>query len=285
MYVGMWTSILVELSPADAVRQIHDIGFPAVELSTEHIIVLEESASPEAACEELRALVDDLGMLMPQVHVMIHANLASADADERAAHLATVMRHVELAALMGSKTGGIHPGGSGPATVAEFEAEKVRRVETFKPLVEFAAERDFSMAIENMCDSPRASRGARGMRGYGCLISELREIVEDIGMPNVGICYDTGHGNLQGLTMAEAIRDAGDLLIATHITDNDGSGDQHRTPFYGNIDWREGMAALGEIGYDGIFNLEIPGERGLPTAQLDYHMEYALSICNWLLGT
>ena len=85
--------------------------------------------------------------------------------------------------------------------------------------------------------------------------------------------------------MAEAIRDAGDLLIATHITDNDGSGAQHRTPFYGTIDWREGMAALGEIGYDGIFNLEIPGERGLPTAQLDYRMEYALSICNWLLGT
>ncbi len=52
----------------------------------------------------------------------------------------------------------------------------------------------------------RAARGYRGQRGYGCLISELHEIIDDIGMPNVGICYDTGHGNLQGLVMAEAVR-------------------------------------------------------------------------------
>ncbi len=284
MYAGIWTSILVELSPADAVRQIAAVGFPAVELSTEHIIDMEESENPEAECEALRSVVDDLGLRMPQVHTMLQANLASADDEVRERDLATVSRHVELAGLMGIETAVIHPGGSGPMTMDEFEADRVRRMVTYRRFADHAAEHGVSLAIENMCDSPRASRGARGMRGYGTLISELHEIIDDIDRQNVGICYDTGHGNLQGLSMAEAIRACGDRLIATHITDNDGSGDQHRTPFYGNIDWHEGMAALAEIGYEGIFNLEIPGERGLPTEQLDFRMEYALQISNWLLG-
>lgn len=284
MYPGMWTSILVELSPADAVRAIADVGWPGVELSTEHIVRIEQSDRPEAECEILRGLVDERGLLMPQVHLMIDANLAQADDAQRDAHLRTCMRQVELSASMGIEVGVIHPGWSGPSNREQFEAERRRRTESFRRLAEHAAAHDFSIAIENMCDGPRALRGYRGQRGYGCLISELHEIIDDIGMPNVGICYDTGHGNLQGLVMAEAVRECGQRLIATHITDNDGSGDQHRTPFYGKVDWHEGVAAMREIGYDGIFNLEIPGERGLPVEQTAYRLEYALSITNWLLG-
>lgn len=285
MYPGMWTSIYVELSPADAIRAIADVGWPAVELSTEHIVMLQQAANPEAECEALRGLVEELGVLMPQVHLMIEANLAHPDDELRAAHLTTCMRHVELSAAMGIKVGVIHPGSAGPTDREQFEAERARRVDSFRRLAEHAAAHDFSIAIENMVDGPRAARGYRGQRGYGCLISELHEIIDDIGMPNVGICYDTGHGNLQGLVMAQAVRECGSRLIATHITDNDGSGDQHRTPFYGKVDWLEGVAALREIGYDGIFNLEIPGERGLPTAQTAYRLQYALAITNWLLGT
>lgn len=284
MYPGMWTSILVELSPADAVRAIAEVGWPGIELSTEHIVMLEKSERPEAECEALRGLVDELGLLMPQVHLMIEANLAQTDDTERERHLTTCMRHVELSASMGIKVGVIHPGGSGAQTREQFEAERSRRTENFRRLAEHAATHDFSLAIENMCDGARAARGYRGQRGYGCLISELHAIIDDIGMPNVGICYDTGHGNLQGLVMAEAIRDCGQRLIATHITDNDGSGDQHRTPFYGKVDWHEGIAAMREIGYDGIFNLEVPGERGLPVEQTAYRLKYALRITEWLLG-
>jgi len=284
MYPGMWTSILVELSPTDAIGRIADIGWPGIELSTEHICAIADSASPERECEAVRALVEKRGLHMPQVHVMIGANVASADEARREADTATVMRHVELSALMGITTGVIHPGGDNPMTLEEFQAEKIRRVEGFKRLAEHAAGHGVSLAIENMSDAGRASRGARGMRRYGSLISELHELIDDIAMPNVGICYDTGHGNLQGLTMADAVRQCGERLIATHITDNDGSGDQHRTPFYGNVDWHEGIAAMREICYDGMFNLEVPGERGLPTKQLDYRLEYALQITNWLLG-
>ena len=60
-----------------------------------------------------------------------------------------------------------------------------------------------------------------------------------------------------GIKRAFPRRVAGDArrLIATHMNDNNGSADQHVCPGYGTVDWLPGMVALGEIGWDGIFNI------------------------------
>jgi hypothetical protein len=108
----------------------------------------------------------------------------------------------------------------------------------------------------------------------------------EVGSPALGICLDTGHAILESWDNAEAVRVAGDLLIALHIADNDGSGDQHRTPYsYGSqVDWPSVVAALRALGYDGVLNLEIPGERGRPLAVLDAAMRYALDVSRLLLA-
>ena len=71
------------------------------------------------------------------------------------------------------------------------------------------------------------------------------------------------------------IREAGPLLQALHLHDNDGSGDQHLMPYgAGKIDWKDVFSALKEVGYRGLYNWEIPGERRGPVevrlAKLDY---------------
>ena len=105
-----------------------------------------------------------------------------------------------------------------------------------------------------------------------------------------------------GLDVAEAVLECGDLLWATHISDNDGSGDQHRIPYnaayWGNpIDWVKVMKALKIIHYDNAFNLELLGE-GISMVQKgdvwvpgncapmyirDKKLEYTKDIVLWLL--
>jgi len=175
-----------------------------------------------------------------------------------------------VCADLGIEVGVIHPGG-----VASEELYSLR-IEQFKSLAELAEKAGVSIAIENMMDS-------QNHRNFGSQIAELHELIDAVGSDMLGICFDTSHANVQKLDFAEAIKECGERLIATHISDNDGSGDQHKTPGYARINWLAVVQALRDIEYQGIFNLEIPGERGCPSGLLDLKVKHAYEITTWLL--
>lgn len=52
----------------------------------------------------------------------------------------------------------------------------------------------------------------------------------------VGLCYDSGHGNMNSGSLASLAALKGRLL-AVHLHDNDGHSDQHLPPFGGTVDW------------------------------------------------
>lgn len=283
MKLAIWTAILVELEPADAVMRLAAQGWDAVELSTEHIVAIEQAGDPQAAADEVREALAGADCEMPQVHLMISANVASADEQRRASDIATVRRQLELSARMGIRHGVIHPGGDRPATFADELAERDRRVESFRELADHAARFDFALAVENLTDRAHGDRSAVGRRRFGATIEELHDLIDAIDRPNVGICLDVGHAHVQGYEMSEAVRQCGERLIGTHIQDNDGTGDQHLAPTRGTIDWTAGIAALRQSGYEGLFNLEIPGERGLPPELTLKRLEGVLETARWLL--
>jgi sugar phosphate isomerase/epimerase len=87
-----------------------------------------------------------------------------------------------------------------------------------------------------------------------------------------------------GLDLPAAIGEFGPLLVATHISDNDGSGDQHRTPGNGQIDWPAVVEALRDVGYVGLFDLEIPGERHALLPLRAQQSRLACEVADWLVG-
>ncbi len=74
-------------------------------------------------------------------------------------------------------------------------------------------------------------------------------------------CMDTGHTNKASRfgnpKVGDAIRMLGKRITALHLNDNDTLVDQHKIPMTGTIDWQDTMAALREIGYAGIYNMEL----------------------------
>jgi len=75
------------------------------------------------------------------------------------------------------------------------------------------------------------------------------------------VCVDTGHSNkamrYSNPTPADVIRMLGKNITVLHLNDNDTFTDQHKIPMSGTIDWKDVFDALDEVGYNGIYNMEI----------------------------
>lgn len=104
----------------------------------------------------------------------------------------------------------------------------------------------------------------------------LSEVVEAVGSPHVGICFDFGHGYLssqeEGFSYRESVQAVLPHLVHVHIHDNLGVpvkeslkpidalvlgvGDLHLPPGWGKVPYRE---VLGEVlsSYRGVLMLEI----------------------------
>lgn len=127
-----------------------------------------------------------------------------------------------------------------------YETMMRENVEYFRRHAEYAAKFGTGLALENV---PAPAGG---------LVSaeQLCDLVDRIDMPNVGICWDTGHANLGKQDQPAAIRTMAGKLHALHIADNKGEKDDHTIPYLGMIDWTPIVEALKETGYDGDFTYE-----------------------------
>ncbi|MFP4248394.1 MAG: sugar phosphate isomerase/epimerase family protein [Armatimonadota bacterium] len=283
MYIGATTHIILDDVPLpEVLRRMADVGFKGGELSLIHLRQFIDADSPEATAEQTRELADELGLLLPQSHLTM-ADIACPDSARRRAELAAIEREIELSALAGVQIGILHPGGGFPATLAEYhEVERVR-IDSFTRACEIAAEHGMTIAIENTYDAHADETSAIGRRRFGAIIPDLHAVIDAVNADNFGICLDTGHTNLFGLPLGEAFRQCGDRLIATHVHDNDGQIDQHIEPTRGTIDWEDGVAGLREIGWDGIFNLEIAPLRGQPIEAQMLRIRQVVETTRWLL--
>lgn len=69
--------------------------------------------------------------------------------------------------------------------------------------------------------------------------------------PEIGVCLDTFHLNIEESDPYQAIRDAGDKLVDLHVADNN-----RMACGMGSWDWQRIVDILREIGYDGALTVE-----------------------------
>src|SRR6266581_8972620 len=84
-------------------------------------------------------------------------------------------------------------------------------------------------------------------------IERIEEFKSVAGISSIGICYDTGHGHLQGISSGfEHARTA-------HVHDNHGEKDEHLWPFEGTLDWPRLIEKLVLASYEGPLVFEVRG--------------------------
>lgn len=176
--------------------------------------------------------------------------------------LDAMIKSIKGSAIVGAKYVAMHPVMPTMWQPSPHHDEDViANTEYFRKLVPYAREYGVKIALENM-------PGSHVPCGT---IKELVDCIDAIDSEYLVACLDTGHCNysgqrfVSGENIGDAIRMLGDRIACLHIHDNDGRDDQHLMPYNGIIDWNDFIAALREIKYQGVINLEchapnVPGE-------------------------
>lgn len=270
---SVWSAYFMEMSPEDMIDEFLRAGFTATEFSDEHGAMMVARGNVEKEGRKLKELAADRGFSFPQGHLLLRADICAPDAE------ATLKPWLDLFMAMGIRAGVLHAaGGADLADEERFE----RRVRTLSALARHVRGSDFTICLENLM-------GTR----YPKTAEELNALIDAVGDDrNLGICLDTGHLNVkeqsEKQSQADFIRKAGARLKALHIADNDTSGDQHMMPYgvpfaKGAVDWPPVMRALREVGYDRLFNMEVPGERDCPLPVRRHKLAYSRRLCEYLL--
>ncbi len=259
MQPGMWTSYLYESSPEDMVVRFSEKGWLHLELSDEHGSELLGRGAPDSVGLKYRAFAEDHGVCFPQGHLWLKFDITAKGAS---ASLDDLKPWLDLFNALGIRAGVLHPGGKalqdrGIAPEAIHDA----RTEALGAITDYLRNSGLVICLENMARMEDAR--------------PLLDLIGDVSVPNLGICLDTGHLNLAGGNPGHFVSQSGDLLKALHVADNEGETDQHLMPFgRGTVEWEGFVPELKRIGYQGLYNFEIPGENRCPLpvrlAKLDY---------------
>ncbi len=81
-------------------------------------------------------------------------------------------------------------------------------------------------------------------------------LAADVDLPNVGVCLDTYHMNMEESDPLEAIRQAGPMLFDFHVADSN-----RLPPGQGLVDWPAILDTLDEIEYAGHLTAEVEPPR------------------------
>lgn len=267
---SIWSSFDIDLSPEDMVLAMEDRGLTVCELSDEHAAeLLKRPGDPYDTGKTFRDFAASHGLSFPQGHLWLRVRLCDSNTDS----VGILKNWLKLFAGIGIKNAVLHcdaksfPEGTPINEIYEANAQKLR------PLAKTAEELGIRICLENLSTTFQSAKS-------------LLEVINRVNSPALGICLDTGHLNISGVSsQKEFILNAGDRLHALHIADNEGQADQHMMPFgRGTVDFADVMAGLKEIGYSDLFNYEIPGERNLPPPLRKAKAAYLQEVTDYLFS-
>ena len=264
--LSIW-SYYYRIQPEAAVKEFLAHGIDAMELSDEHGAMLLERGEPVQIGREFRAFLAGAGMNCDQGHLWLACKFCTEGALEQ------LFRWVDLYEAVGVKNAVLH---CDPMRGSELSMDEklAANLEKLLQLQDYLKEKGYGIRI---C-----------LENLGAIVNNIDDLlglVNRLEEAHFGICLDTGHLNMHGGDQVDFIRRAGSRLHALHIADNEGKEDQHMMPFgKGHVNFAAVVDALREVDYDGLFNLEIPGESRAPLPVLGYKLEYIRKCYEYLMG-
>ncbi len=239
MNLSMTTDYVTSVGdPVPYLRRIAAADFSHVhwchEWNTDHLY-------GSAEIESLRRELSSLGLRLLDLHGSggLDCNWGARQEDARRRGVELVENRMEMTAHLGSQTMVLHLPDRPPGVRAETEYWDT----LFRSLDEMEAlsrRLEVRIAIENM---------------PGDTFADIKRLFARYGPSFLGLCYDSGHGNIGGDGLGHLERHK-DRLIAVHLHDNDGTLDEHNFPFTGTVDWGRLARILRESSYRGCISLE-----------------------------
>jgi sugar phosphate isomerase/epimerase len=195
-----------------------------------------------AEIDRIARWLDEFGLTLIDLHGSAGREKSwGAERDyERLAGIDLVANRLEMTGRLGGDAVVMHLPKEPDETAAKRAYwDRTRR--TLDALAPSAARCGVRIALENVAPSNHSTLG---------------RVLELYPQDYIGICYDSGHGNMagDGIDWLEA---HAERLVAMHLHDNDGVADQHRLPGMGTVDWPRLMRIIARSAYAKPLNMEV----------------------------
>lgn len=263
--VGYFTGKHHAMNLEDALALIAKIGFDAVDYTGN---LLSPDAIKNAPAE--RELIEKHGLFVEQTHAPF--NRYNKYKEEFSLALENAYERTKI---LGAKYLVVH-GDEYPFDKYEFSYERALayNYEIYAPYVERAEKDGIALAFETVFPdlAPEKVR-------FCSRAEDLLSLIEKFNSPAAVCCWDFGHANIAfGAEQADKIRLLGKYIKCTHVHDNRLGKDIHHALFTGDSDLRSIRNAFREIGYSGIFSLELGGAQKMNVVPeiLECYTKYAL---------
>lgn len=245
---------------------IREAGFEVVSVGAS---LRHSDYTTAAGRAAISSLLEESGLAAESVHAPFPEGDRLFDLDE--SERVQSVRQCEVALDAAAELGGpivvvhlLQPYGIPPGDVRERMIEQGRR--SIGTLAAQAEARGVALALENGQE-----------RAYDEVLACL---LDEFDGDQVGLCYDSGHENVQG-TCFRMLEEFGHRLITLHVHDNHGS-DTHALPYDGTIDWARFREVLHGLDYSGNLLLEAGMQHsqfGDPEVFLSQAKERAERLC------
>lgn len=256
----------------DAIRRLARLGFKQLELIAWDRETLRTYYTTERIAT-LRRLIADEGMVLSEF-VTTPGGVASSDPARRAAGIEHFREAVAVAHELGTSM--IN---SVVATPFDLPVPRLLDLpETQEVSVDLPKGLDWRAGYNYYLESLQACATVceeAGLRyalethphRWATTAMSLRHLIEDSGSPAVGANLDPSHLFPCGDLPQMAVYELGERVFHTHFSDNDGQTNAHWRPGKGKIDWSATLAALHDVGYDGVISIELEDVPGRASAQ------------------
>ena len=244
-----------------------EIGADAVDFSLEFTdyrnmdcVYSEGDAAVNAYYTDLKAYADEIGLIISQTHGKLPGFINDKEEDD--ALVENSRLDCLATACLGAPVCVIH-NASSISMGANPNPELMHRLsfDMFTRILPYAKQYGIKIATETFGDA--VMYNACDFFGN---IDEFMKAYKDIkAIEEYGdyftVCVDTGHSNkamrYNNPTPGDVIRSIGSDIDVLHLNDNDTLTDQHKMPMTGTIDWNDIFDALDEVGYKGVYNMEL----------------------------
>lgn len=279
--IGLSTFVFQSLyGDKEALRLAKDAGADAVDFNLAGMDYQKEN-SPYAKSEEefveyfssLKKYADSIGIEICQTHGRLPGFKNEKDHDE--AFVKNARLDCKATALLGAPVCVVHAVTTMNHMEASDEFMHELNFKQFAQILPFAKEFNVKIATETFGDVHGGAKcdffgnNDELIKNYKLTKERLPEYADYF-----TVCMDTGHTNKatkfnNNPKPPQAIRDIGSDITVLHLNDNTTENDQHMIPFVnkkvwkisGTIDWDETFDALDEIGYSGVYNMELSLDR------------------------